>query len=166
MTDDRFMTRLAVFVVLYNEQGEVLLQQRGPQSYLGGYWDFPSGHVERGEDMRTAAGRELAEETDLVVSSDDLSLVHVDHYSLNFDYVNFVFIAKSWSGKPNILEPDKCSDMAWFNPAALPEKCVNVVRVFERAGFGTSGELTYSVTDEKSYESLMGEPLRNGGLNG
>jgi bis(5'-nucleosidyl)-tetraphosphatase len=29
----------------------------------GKYWDYPKGHVEKGEDDRTAAVRELAEET-------------------------------------------------------------------------------------------------------
>src|SRR5207247_1721813 len=29
----------------------------------GRYWDFPKGHVEKGEDDLAAAGRELAEET-------------------------------------------------------------------------------------------------------
>src|SRR5688500_6419927 len=29
----------------------------------GRYWDYPKGHVEKGEDDRTAALRELAEET-------------------------------------------------------------------------------------------------------
>src|SRR5256885_2192745 len=39
----------------------------GGRSYLlldyGRYWDFPKGHVEKGEDDLAAAGRELAEET-------------------------------------------------------------------------------------------------------
>jgi 8-oxo-dGTP pyrophosphatase MutT (NUDIX family) len=39
----------------------------GPRRYLlldyGKYWDFPKGHLEPGEDDRTAALRELVEET-------------------------------------------------------------------------------------------------------
>ncbi len=46
MADKRFMTRQAVFVVLRNGNGEVLLQQRANTGYLDGYWDLPSGHVE------------------------------------------------------------------------------------------------------------------------
>ena len=151
------MTRLAVFTVVYNERGEVLLQQRGPNSYLGGYWDFPSGHVEKAEDFRVAAVRELAEETNLIAEPESLKLVHIDHYSLKVDYINFVFTTHSWSGDPRILEADKCSDIGWFKPNALPKKCVNVVRAFEQSGF--TDELTYSVTDAQSYMTLMGEPL-------
>lgn len=163
---DRYMTRLAVFTVVYNDKGEVLLQQRGPNSYLAGHWDFPSGHVEKAEDVRAAAARELLEETNLTVRPDDLQLMHIDHYSLEVDYMNFVFVTHAFQGEATIMEPDKCSGIRWFNPNALPEKCVNAVRAFERAGFGSANEVTYSVTDTDSYEDLMGEPLRFGGLKG
>jgi len=161
---ERFMTRAAVFTVVYNDKGELLLQQRGPHSYLAGHWDFPSGHLEAGEDMRVCAVRELQEETGLSGRADDLRLKHIDHYYIEVDYLNFVFELRDWHGDPTIMEPDKCSDMAWFAPDKLPEKCVNVVRAYQAAGFGSSDELTYSVTNQAAYVQLMGEPLANGGL--
>jgi len=45
---DRFMTRVAVFIIIRNDKGEVLLQQRGPASYLGGYWDSRADTVNPG----------------------------------------------------------------------------------------------------------------------
>jgi bis(5'-nucleosidyl)-tetraphosphatase len=49
-------------VIVYSDHG-------GTRIYLlldyGKYWDFPKGHLEPGEDDRTAAVRELAEETGL-----------------------------------------------------------------------------------------------------
>ncbi len=155
---ERFNTRLAVFMILRNDKNEILLQQRSGTGYLDGYWDLPSGHVEHGEALRDTATRELLEEVGVTARPEDLALVNIDQYFLDQDYVNFTFAVKSWQGTPSICEPDKCSDMQWFAPDALPEKCVNVVRANEQSGFGASGELTYSVTDVESYKTLMGEP--------
>jgi 8-oxo-dGTP diphosphatase len=154
---ERFMTRQAVFVIVYNDKNEVLLQQRDKE-YLRGYWDFPSGHVECGEELQVAAIRELAEETGVMGNSEDLRLVHIDQYFIEVDYVNYVFELRSWQGKPHILEPEKCSAMDWFSIDDLPKKCVNTVRAVERSGF--DAELTYSVTNRKTYTDLMGEPFR------
>ena len=157
--EERLLTRVAVFVVLQNAQGEVLLQQRGPNGYLGGYWDFPSGHGEFGEDVRTTAIRELNEEVGLVGKPEDLRLIHIEQYFIEENYINFVFALDSWSGTPKVCEPDKCSAVGWFAMDALPEKCVNAVRSVERRGLGK--ELSYSITDRESYAVIMGEPFRS-----
>ncbi len=151
---ERFVTRAAVFIILRNKDGQILLQQRANTGYLDGYWDFPSGHLERGESIHEAAVRELAEEVGITISVDELRLVHIDQYLRNdADYINFAFIADHWSGEPKIGEPDKCSAIGWFAGDALPEKCTNNVRVNERTKF--SNDLTYSVTTEDTYNELI-----------
>lgn len=154
---ERFMTRLAVFVIVRNDKGEMLLQRRAG-NYLSGYWDFPSGHGEYGEAIRDTAIRELKEEAGLNGKPEDLRLVHIDQYSVERDYINFVFVLDKWSGTPKVCEPDKCSGVGWFAPEALPEQCVNVVRAVEAAGF--TDELTYSVTGAQAFERLFGMPLQ------
>jgi 8-oxo-dGTP diphosphatase len=42
--------------------GRVLAARRSAPAALAGLWEFPGGKVERGEDPRTAAVREMAEE--------------------------------------------------------------------------------------------------------
>lgn len=154
---ERFVTRQAVFVIVRNDKNEMLLQQRLGK-YLSGYWDFPSGHVEYGEDMRVSAVRELAEETGIIAKPEALELTHMDQYFIEVDYVNYVFELRDWHGEPKILEPEKCSAMDWFAQDALPQKCVNVVRAVEHAGF--DGGVTYSVTDRGGYQALMGQPFQ------
>lgn len=153
---ERESTRWAVFVIVRNQKGEVLLQQRAVGKYLGGYWDFPSGHGEVGEDIRNTALRELTEEVGLSGKLEDLRLVHIDHYYVEVNYLNFVFALSEWTGTPQVCEPDKCSGVGWFAPDKLPEKCVNVVRAVAAAGFGD--DLTYSVTDKDVFYNLMGLP--------
>ena len=156
---ERFTTRMAVFILMRNKEGKILLQQRANTGYLDGYYDFAcSGHVDPDEDIRMCATRELKEEVGIIAKEADLRLVHIDHYFLDQNYVNFTFELDAWEGDPTIAEPEKCSDLDWFAVDELPKKCVNVLRVNEQAGF--SQELTYSITNYKTYETIMGEPFR------
>jgi mutator protein MutT len=120
--EQRFVTRVAVFVIVRNKKGQVLLQQRATP-YLGGYWDFPSGHGEPGESFRDAAIRELKEEVGLLGEPEALRLVHIDQYFVDVSYVNFVFLLDSWSGIPKICEPDKCAAVKWYDTDMIPEEC-------------------------------------------
>ena len=90
---ERFLARSAVFIVLRNAQGEVLLQRRYQTGYMDGRYDLPSGHVERGEKLLDAAVRELQEEVKVTVRPEDLQLWHVNQFSaMNQDYYNFFFV--------------------------------------------------------------------------
>lgn len=75
---DRPHYNIAIFVLLKNEKGEYLLQQRQNTSYMNGYWDFSaSGHLERGETIRECIVREAREEAGVEVNIDSLKLVHI-----------------------------------------------------------------------------------------
>jgi len=149
---ERFLTRQAVFVIVRNESNEILLQQRANTGYLDGYWDLPSGHVEYGESLLDSAVRETKEEIGIIVSPDDLSLIHIEQFFFNNNYVNYTFEAAKWDGEPKIGEPNKCSAIGWYAINALPEKCVNAVRSNQKSGF--SQELTFSKTTAENYDSL------------
>jgi 8-oxo-dGTP diphosphatase len=151
---ERHMTRQAVFMVLRNDKNEILLQQRSGTGYLDGYWDLPSGHVEYGESLLHSVVRETKEEVGVEVAPEDSRLIHIDQFYVDQDYTNYTFEATRWNGEPKICEPEKCSAIGWFAIEALPEKCVNTVRVNEKTGF--SSELTYSVTDASNYATLIG----------
>ena len=80
-------------VVLFNEQKVLLLQyatgQKEGEWDLQGHWDFPKGHVDKGETEIETATRELEEETRGVVALKngeyttykftvkELSLIHI-----------------------------------------------------------------------------------------
>lgn len=145
----------AVFVIVYNDKGEVLLQQRAGSGYMDGYYDFPSGHIDPNEGLRIAASRELSEETGLFVREEDLTLVHVNQNFFDRPYLNYTFVADKWQGDPVIGEPDKCTELGFFDVNKLPAKCTPAVRVVERAAF--SRELTYSIVRLNDFPDLMGE---------
>src|SRR5687767_3119763 len=121
MAGDRFVARSAVFVALRNNQGEILLHRRCNTGYMDGWYDLPSGHVERGETLLQSAVRELQEETGAAAKEADLKLWHINQFSAGgLDYYNFFFVADIWQGDPAIMEADKCDDMQFFPLDKLP----------------------------------------------
>src|ERR1700761_4805324 len=62
---DRIVTHPPIDVVagvVRREDGRVLITQRLPDDTLGGYWEFPGGKVDPGEELPAALHRELTEE--------------------------------------------------------------------------------------------------------
>lgn len=50
--------------IVFNQKGDILIEQRGPLDINGpNLWCLPGGHINLGEDHKTAAIRELQEET-------------------------------------------------------------------------------------------------------
>jgi len=153
-TEERAMFRAAVFVIIRDEEGRVLLQRRACTGFMDGYYDFPSGHVDAGESFIEAAVRELAEETGLLAQEKDLEVLHINQNYLDNPYINIVFAAKKWNGTPEILEHDKCDEQQFFALDALPEKCTLAVRYVEQAGW-TGGPHLSKITPVE-FQKLIG----------
>lgn len=69
-TDEKVIEKqpkLSVVLIVENNKGEFLAQQRLKQPYYG-YWGRPTGKIRWGETMEAAAARELAEETGLTAT--------------------------------------------------------------------------------------------------
>ena len=126
----RFVVVPAAYVFLLRDAAdgpEVLLQLRQNTGYMDDHWAAAAaGHVERGETAYAAAHREAAEE--IGVRDLDLTFVtsmHRTRHALAIDErIDFFFTARSWSGEPRIVEPDKCADLRWCALDSLPEPVV------------------------------------------
>ncbi|MCX7622216.1 MAG: NUDIX hydrolase [Thermomicrobium sp.] len=105
--------KLAVAVIVASGD-RILLQQRAIEPGLG-LWSFPSGFVERGEELETAARREVLEETGLEVGL--LRLVGV--YSRHGEPVVLVV----YEGQPRggvLRTSEESQAVHWFALDALP----------------------------------------------
>ena len=120
-------SRVAVHLILTNDLGECLFPRRFSTGYKDGEYGLVSGHVEEGEDLKTAMIREASEEVGITLSPDDLEIVGVIP-SLPNRYVYFFLHADTWSGDVKNMEPHKCDDIRWFDLHALPENTVFYVK--------------------------------------
>ena len=91
-------------VVLFNEQGEILLEERSDD----GYFDFPGGSIDLKESAEEAAKRELLEETGLIADELELFKVYsgeITHYVyFNGDEiygVDLVYLCHKYHGEMN-----------------------------------------------------------------
>ncbi|MFJ8752151.1 NUDIX domain-containing protein [Streptomyces sp. NPDC102441] len=123
---------VGVHLHLEDEHGRILLGLRHPDSsYAGSQWHFLAGHCER-EAAITCLVREAKEEAGLVIDPVDVELVHLVHLvdapAAARPRIQLIFRASSWSGTPEILEPDRCVQWRWWDPQDLPAKVVPYTR--------------------------------------
>jgi 8-oxo-dGTP pyrophosphatase MutT (NUDIX family) len=128
--DERFVVVPAAYVFLLRDGiggPEVLLQLRQNTGYMDGHWAAAAaGHVEKGETALDAVRREAREEIDVgdLVLSFATSMQRTRGGEPIDERVDFFFTARSWSGTPRIVEPEKCGGLEWFPLSALPDPVV------------------------------------------
>lgn len=95
--------------VIRRADGRLLISQRLADDTLGGYWEFPGGKVEPGEELQAALLRELREE--LGVETEIGTEIHrIVHGYPDRDVRLYFFDAIIVAGEPQKLE---VADLRW-----------------------------------------------------
>lgn len=110
----RSLVNVAIAVVQRSD-GRVLLAERPRGKVSGGFWEFPGGKFEPGEDARQALARELHEEAGVELD------VAYPWMTYDHDYPDkrvrlHIFRVLAWHGTPHGREGQRVS---WEDPAAL-----------------------------------------------
>ncbi len=125
---DRFHLCAAVYGLLRRD-GRLLLMRRAGSGWKDGTLALPAGHLDGGEDAVAGLLRELAEEIGVVAERSACRLATVVHsapaYPGDDEYLNLFFTVASWTGTPTNREPDKCTELVWADPAALPADTID-----------------------------------------
>ncbi len=114
---------VGVGAILVDPNGKIFLSRRGMSSKNErGLWEFPGGAVEFGEKLADALKREMSEEYGIEIEVGELLDV-VDHILVDEGqhWVSPTFVCKISKGEPQILEPQKCSEIGWFETDKVPE---------------------------------------------
>jgi 8-oxo-dGTP diphosphatase len=108
---------VGVGAVILNREGKFFLAKRGPKAQNEpGTWEFPGGAVDFGETLAQAVKREVKEEFGIHIKP--LKAMHpIDHLipKEKQHWIAVGYIAKLISGKPKIIEPEKCTEIGWYS---------------------------------------------------
>ena len=101
--------------IMMKANGDVLLAQRPAGKPYAGYWEFPGGKVEAGENIFCALQREMREElgVEILSATPWCGVEHVyphAHVRLHF------YISRDWQGEPQSLENQA---FAWQGEVAV-----------------------------------------------
>lgn len=105
--------RLVVHVCIFNNSGEMLIQQRQPfKKGWSNMWDLScGGSVISGEDSLTAAEREVAEELGITISLKGTRPVLTIHFDEGFD--DIYAITKDLQLSELQLQPEEVQAVKW-----------------------------------------------------
>lgn len=98
-----------VAAAVIERPGEFLLAQRPVGKPYAGYWEFPGGKIEPGEDPRAALDRELKEELGIDVRAATPWITRVYAYTHATVRLHFFRVA-AWENEPQPLEDQ---DIRW-----------------------------------------------------
>ena len=100
--------------IIFRDDGQYLLGQRGPGTFYPGYWEFPGGKVEAGETPHDAIVRELHEELGIEVIEATPWIVREHVYEHAHVRLHF-FRVTQWHGE---LRDHVHTALVWQQPAA------------------------------------------------
>lgn len=111
--------------VIWNQQGQILIDRRLQSGLLGGLWEFPGGKIEANETVEDCIRREIQEELGIEIEV-GAHLITIDHAYTHFRVTLNVHHCRHLSGEPQPLE---CEEVRWVEPKALSEYAFPVANV-------------------------------------
>jgi 8-oxo-dGTP diphosphatase len=104
-------TKVIGVAVIWNEQGQILIDRRRLEGSMGGLWEFPGGKVEFGETIQQCIRREIYEELGIEISVGE-HLITIDHEYTEYQVTLLVYNCTHLRGIPQAIE---CSEIRWVN---------------------------------------------------
>ncbi len=95
--------------VIWNDQGQILIDKRPQKGLLGGLWEFPGGKIEPGETVTDCIAREIQEELGIEIEVLE-PLITVNHAYTHFKVTLSVYHCWHRAGEPQPLE---CDEIRW-----------------------------------------------------
>ena len=125
---ERFKLVTACHLILI-EKNQILLLRRYNTGYEDGNYSVVAGHIDGNESVITAMRREAFEEAGIDIKENDLEIVHVMHRrTKERESIDYFLTCKNYSGQIQIMEKDKCDELAFYPLNELPMNVIPYVR--------------------------------------
>lgn len=121
--------------VIWNQQGQILIDRRRPTGVLGGFWEFPGGKIETGETSEECIKREIWEELGIVIEVGK-HLITIAH---TYAHLNVTLIVHHCQYIDGVPQPIECDEIRWVNLEELdefnfPEANFQIIAALRQAG--------------------------------
>lgn len=136
----------SIYLIIRNENNEILLQRRQGTKLWCGFLALPAGHIDEGENAYEAAIREAREELGIKIKPEDFvdTFVVCRRNATIAPYYDVYFEVDSYEGSISIKEPEKCSELVWRRLEEFPEDVIE----FEKIALNLNEEgVKFSVID-------------------
>ena len=97
------------------KRGKILISKRFARDLLGGLWEFPGGHQEKGESLAQCVQREVREELGIAIKVEE-EFAAVDHAYSHFAITLHAFQCRWLRGRPRAIG---CAAYKWVSPREL-----------------------------------------------
>ncbi len=152
MEKEKFLS--AVYLIIKNSNGEILLQRRQGTKLWPGFLALPAGHIDEGENAYDAVIREAREELSIKITRTNI----IDTFVANrrnkslMPYFDIYFEINGYNGEIQISEPEKCSELVWADINNLPQDMID----FEIEAINNNlNGIKFSVIDVDNEKKLV-----------
>jgi 8-oxo-dGTP diphosphatase len=97
--------------VIWNDQGQILIDRRRSEGLMGGLWEFPGGKVEPGESIQECIKREISEELAIDIEVGE-HLVTIDH---TYTHLRVTLIVHHCRYVVGVPQPIECEEIRWVS---------------------------------------------------
>lgn len=109
MSDKDLVTVSAL--VLLDQDKRILISERPKGKFMQGFWEFPGGKLEKGENPEICLIREIKEEIGVDLENFCFSpLIFTLNEYENFDVLLLLYICREWEG---IVSPKENQNIKW-----------------------------------------------------
>ncbi len=92
--------------IIRNNAQKIFITERPSGTHMAGFWEFPGGKLENGEQPQDALIRELEEEVGIIVT--ECELFHCVEHEFDERYVTlYFFMVSDWENEPYGKEGQK-----------------------------------------------------------
>ncbi|MBW4664365.1 MAG: 8-oxo-dGTP diphosphatase MutT [Chroococcus sp. CMT-3BRIN-NPC107] len=121
--------------IIWNKQGQILIDRRRQDGILGGLWEFPGGKIEQGETVEDCIKREIWEELGIAIKVGQ-HLITISH---TYSHLHVTLIVHHCQYTDGIPQPIECDEICWvtleeIDKFSFPEANFQIIAALRQVG--------------------------------